>query len=255
MLRKVAFMACMAGAVVFAMACSDDSGAKKIFKDQGGVTLDSGGGTKQDKGGTTKQDKGGTTKKDGGGTTVPKDCYDIIVCASKCSSGDQTCAQKCISAAPAAAQTKYNAYQTCAQAAIKGSCKASCTSSSDPKCMPCVNAACKKEKDACYGTGGAVTPGFGAVCDTTTKCLTGLTCLMMSSTATKGVCLKECTGSGKPCSGGPAGTAPYCIMGATGSTKMYCGFVCKASTQTWPCPTALKCGALDANKQAYCEPK
>lgn len=252
MLRKVAFTACMAGAMVFAMACSDDSG-KTVFKDQGTFKFDNGGTPKKDTGGTPKKDTAGTPKKDSGSTT-PKDCIDINNCVAKCG-GDQTCQQKCISAAPADAQTKYKAYQTCAQAAITGSCAAKCKNTSDAACVTCYNTACKKEKDACAGTGGPVTPGFGAVCDAKTQCKTGLKCTMMTSTATKGVCLKKCTNSGKPCSGGPAGTAPYCILGSSGSTDIYCTFVCKASTQTWPCPTGLKCGALDSNKQAYCEPK
>lgn len=256
MLRKVALMSCMAGALIFAMACSGDS--SKVTKDSGTLTLD--GKTQQkDQKVVTKKDTGGTTKKDSGGTTTPpKDCYEIIVCASKCGS-DQTCSQKCVSAAPAAAQTKYNAYSTCANTAAKGSCASKCTSATDPNCLPCIDAACKTEKDACYGTGGPATAGFGKKCDPSKSgvCATGLECVALASSTSKmGWCTKTCTGSAspKPCAGGPTGTNPYCLLSDQAKTKYWCAFVCKAGTSTWPCPTDLKCGT-PTNNQAICEPK
>ena len=260
MLKKVAFMACMVGALALAMACSDDSG-KKTSK-EAGATLDSGGkvyldkgGTKKDTGGVTKKDTGGVTKKDSGGTTAPQDCLDIVSCVAKCAQGDQTCSQKCISAAPAAAQTKYNAYMACANTAFQGSCSSKCTTPSSKTCLDCISAACKKEEDACKGTGGPATQGFGAVCDQSTKCLAGLECVTVGSGAKKGFCTKTCIGSGKPCSGGATGTAPYCVLTDSTKSKYWCAFMCKASTQTWLCPTALKCGTPDTNGQAICMPK
>ena len=261
MLRKIAFMFCMVGAIAFSMACSDDSG-KAVKKDGGGVKLDTGGGGKKDTGGGGKKDGGGGGKKDGGGGKADaasiKDCLDIANCVSKCGS-NQTCSQKCISSAPAAAQTKFKAYNTCVGTAVKGSCASKCKDQKAAACTTCWKAACKKELDACQGTGGPAVAGFGNLCSLskTGECKTGLKCVGAQGlgTAGKGWCSKTCPAStsGKPCNGSPTGTQAFCALKES-ATSYYCIFACKLSTQSWKCPSTLTCGTV-SNGQAFCEPK
>jgi len=248
----------MVGALALAMACSDDSGKTKTKLDGGGIQLDSGGGggKKDTGGGGGKKDTGGGGKQDAG--KAIKDCLDIMSCASKCGS-NQTCIQACISKAPAGAQTKFNNYMTCANKALQGSCASKCKNQSDPGCTACIKTACKKEIDACQGTGGPAVAGFGQVCDLkkTGECKTGLTCVGAQGlgTAGKGWCSKTCpaSSSGKPCSGAPTGTQAFCALKES-ATKYWCLFACKLSTSTWKCPTGMACGAVK-NGQAMCGPK
>jgi len=237
------------------MACSGSSGSKKSPpKDSGVFTLDGNKPPKKDTGGGGKKDTGGGGKKDKGTTTQIKDCTDIANCVSKCSSGDQTCMQKCISAAPAKAQTLFKNYSTCLQTAAKGTCATPCAKPSDAKCTSCLKTACKKQIDACNGTGGPPTAGFGAKCTPgkTGECKSGLECVGL--TAGKGWCTKTCTNAGKACNNAPTGTAAYCAVKNKDGTKYWCAFVCKIKTSTWKCPPDLKCGTV-SNQQAFCEPK
>lgn len=102
-------------------------------------------------------------------------------------------------------------------------------------------------------------PGqFGALCSTAKPCATGLTCALVTAGATTGFCTKQCFTSGNACTGQPAGTGAYCILSDNSTPKKYfCAFLCKAGTQTWPCPAGLKCNPVDnppGSGQNSCDP-
>jgi hypothetical protein len=98
---------------------------------------------------------------------------------------------------------------------------------------------------------GASAGLFGALC--TSSCGLTLTCIKPGTGS--GFCTKTCSQPGQPCSGAPAGTGAFCVM-QVGSTY-YCGFLCKTSTQSWNCPTQLKCDTTDnppGSGNYYCLP-
>jgi len=114
---------------------------------------------------------------------------------------------------------------------------------------------------------GNPTDSFGKKCGQTSGACadTSMTCVITKQGSTEGFCSKECPVADfgtKPCSGGPTGTMPYCVLGdiVPTPTKAFCAFICQAKdtgtgqTITAPCPPELKCGTPDANGNAVCEP-
>ncbi|MCA9667072.1 MAG: hypothetical protein KC503_15850 [Myxococcales bacterium] len=102
------------------------------------------------------------------------------------------------------------------------------------------------------------TAGFGDVCDQTTPCPTGLTCLQTQGAAA-GFCSKPCTNSGAQCPGAPTGTAAFCVaqVQTSSGTQTFCAFICMAQGQTFTCPSTLKCATTDnppGSGQFGCEP-
>ena len=89
---------------------------------------------------------------------------------------------------------------------------------------------------------------FGSSCSAGATCSSGFTCIIIGSASSKGYCTKTCTATSKPCTGGPSGTQPYCILKG-GDGKYYCVFLCKWGTGsaavTAPCPKDLTCGTSE----------
>lgn len=93
---------------------------------------------------------------------------------------------------------------------------------------------------------------FGAKC--TSTCVQGFVCKEIS--AISSYCTKKCTNKGQACTSTPAGTAAFCILPDSTTADLYCGFLCKTKTQTWNCPSQLKCSAKDNplnSGQHFCE--
>lgn len=110
------------------------------------------------------------------------------------------------------------------------------------------------DKSTPVGDGPSVAKGaFGSVCNLSSKtdCNTGLLCSnLQGGSSTKGFCTKKCTNSGKACTGGPTGTAPYCAMKDT-KGNLYCIFICLIqSTTKYPCPNGLSCGTATQGQAA-----
>jgi hypothetical protein len=88
-------------------------------------------------------------------------------------------------------------------------------------------------------TGGV----FGDRCDQASpNCQSGI-CAMLTETA--GFCSQQCASAGQPCSGGPAGTMPYCALQDPNSGGFACVFICRiiaqGQTQEAACPSQLTC--------------
>lgn len=105
-------------------------------------------------------------------------------------------------------------------------------------------------REAGPADGGATGPdsavklgGFGDPCAKAAPCATGLECFFFQPTDAKGFCSRTCTKVSQACSGGAAGTMPYCVLQA--GSSYYCAFICKVShsghEHTYPCPSSLKC--------------
>ena len=106
-----------------------------------------------------------------------------------------------------------------------------------------------QDKGGTTGDGGSA--AWGQKC--TGTCPGGLECVQVGSTS---YCTKTCTNMGQACTGAPTGTGAYCILSNSAKTKYWCGFLCKASSQTWKCPTGLKCGTTEKpakSGQYWCE--
>ena len=160
--------------------------------------------------------------------------------------------QACVAQGESSAQTEFNAYIACQNSAAQGSCQADCTPATDPKCLPCVDAACKTEKEACLGAAPAAVTGYGAKCDNTIPCAATLKCVGAQG-APSGFCSLDCVNN--QCPEGPAGTASECIFvtQAGSTTPDLCGFVCTTPTGSFSCPPDLKCGTANASGYAACE--
>ncbi len=240
MMRKLGMILVIAGMVSFVGACSDDNG-NKIRLDGGGVPKD-GGGVPKD---------GGGVPKDGGGE---KNCKEIFQCAVNCGS-DQTCIAACVAKGSADGQAKFNALSTCLDNASKDSCANDCADPKSSACATCLQNACGTELDSC-GVGGNPPVGdgkWGDPCSLESGCESGLDCVTFGS-AGKSFCTQKCTNQGQECTGTPpAGTKPFCVLSDKAQTTFWCAFLCKAQSQTFPCPTELTCGPEEKGNAA-CEP-
>ena len=82
---------------------------------------------------------------------------------------------------------------------------------------------------------------FGTKCNTSAPCTAAFQCTTVGATATDGFCTKKCYTSGSQCTGMLGGTMAYCLLSNSAKTEYYCAFLCKLGTQSWPCPSGLKC--------------
>jgi hypothetical protein len=88
--------------------------------------------------------------------------------------------------------------------------------------------------------------GFGDKCSETVTCKdTTMVCAVTKQGATEGFCTKSCPTLQDQCAGAPAGTMSFCGLTDSASGTNYCVFICAASSQTFPCPTQLKCDTAD----------
>lgn len=89
---------------------------------------------------------------------------------------------------------------------------------------------------------------FGSSCAAGSICSASFSCVFLGAGATKGYCTKTCASMQKPCTGGPSGTQPYCIL-KDQNNKYYCVFLCKWGTGsaavTAPCPKDLTCSTSE----------
>ncbi len=89
-------------------------------------------------------------------------------------------------------------------------------------------------------------PGnFGTKCNAKAPCSSAFQCTTVGATATDGFCTKKCYNSGSKCTGMLGGTMAYCLLSNSAKTEYYCAFLCKIGTQTWPCPSGLKCDPVE----------
>jgi len=87
--------------------------------------------------------------------------------------------------------------------------------------------------------------GFGAKCNKTFPCSTAYQCVTVGTGTVDGFCTKKCYNSGGACTGMPTGTGAYCLLSNSAKTEYYCAFLCKLGTQTWKCPSTLKCDPVE----------
>lgn len=253
----------LVAASLLAFGCGSSSKTKTD-----GGTNDKGGTIKIPDGGGGNTDSGVTPGREGGvvpgdqGTPQQLSCIQIVQCVSKCGA-DQTCATQCISQGTTEAKAQIQALAQCIDTAVKGACAAPCADPQSKACQDCVLPACKAEQDACAGTGGPATDGFGDACDpaAATACKTGLECKPTTDPA-KGFCTKACTNAGETCPGAAAGQLAACVLGYDGDPNTYCAFLCQlkdntGGTQSFTCPSTLTCSATDdppGSGQKGCDP-
>jgi hypothetical protein len=82
-------------------------------------------------------------------------CADVADCANACAENDQTCVDGCVTTGNAGAQIAYQALDTCAGAALQGSCASSCTDVQSDACWQCIDNACAAQVTACFGAAPA----------------------------------------------------------------------------------------------------
>lgn len=226
-------------------ACGDDDGDKP----DGPITLVDGSTPNQD---------GGVQQDTGAGNTL--DCLGIVTCVSSCGATDMACYNACVAQAKdQQTSTTFTALENCLNTAGTTTCATACSNPSSNDCLTCIQGECSAEVTACQGGGGTPEAGFGKVCNQTTPCDTGYSCILLSSGATAGVCTKTCDNFNPPglCTGAPTGTVAACVLGDTGGTAHYCAFICKSSQGENPCPSELTCGTTEnppSSGQYFCEP-
>lgn len=85
--------------------------------------------------------------------------------------------------------------------------------------------------------------GFGALCDQTRPCGSGLACVVDPSAGLLGFCSHECKKPSQRCSGAPSSTFAACLL-TLRSGAHACVFLCKTAGRTpstFPCPHELTC--------------
>ena len=230
MFRKFAAIVALFGLVGF-VACSDDNGNPRI--DTGADVI-------------VVPDIGDYDLPQG--DTMPAadlDCMGLLECTLPCGE-NQTCITDCINRGTQAAVTDFQAWISCLQGSMQGTCATDCADPNSQACNDCLETDCATEYDTC----APPITGFGDTCDETNTCPDGLTCLFSGEEATVGFCTRTCEGSGYPCYGNPTGTNAACIIPTTGGDTV-CGFVCKYDDGVtdpipeWACPnegTGMECG-------------
>jgi len=172
------------------------------------------------------------------------DCRGIYECTVACGT-DAQCAQQCADRGTPAGSTHFGDLMTCLQGALAGACAVDCADPSSSDCTSCLASQCQAEFLACIPP----IAGFGDVCSDNAPCPTGLGCLKEQPTDTYGYCTRACEFTGYPCTGGPPGTNPVCLIPLPTSGHV-CGFICELDTgggsSEWPCPgqpTGMVCSS------------